>query len=324
MQKKVALIATGGTIASTGEISKGNLLARLRGEDVLDKIDKSICRGQEVEVINYAMVNSVNLTPMDMYSIAVEIKQILQREDITGVVVTHGTSLMEETAFVLDCLIDSEKPVVLTGSQLGASSYCSDGPVNLSDALCTVVSPDSRNRGVMVVFCGKIHEGRLAVKHHTSEFDAFSSGEAGIFGTVYHDNVFFYRDRIRKNLVIKHFEEKKIVIIPFYSGADSQYLDLMCENRVDGVVVEGVGLGNVNEAYYKSICRLRKAGIPVVITSRSSNGRIIPVYGYRGGAASLKDQKVIFSSLPSPKARLLLMLALGGGVMPEAITELFD
>lgn len=324
MQKKIALVATGGTIASTGEISKGDLSASLRGEEVLDKIDRSVCRGQEITVYNYSTVNSVNLTPMDMYRIAVEIKEILQCEDITGVVVTHGTSLMEETAFVLDTLIDSEKPVVLTGSQLGACSPCSDGPANLTDALCVAASREARDKGVLVVFSGKIHEGRLAVKQHTSEFDAFSSGEAGIMGNVYHDQVYFYREKIKKNLRIQGFEEKNVVIMPFYSGADSRYLDMLHENGADGIIVEGVGLGNVNKAYYEAICRLREKGIPVVITSRSSNGRIIPVYGYSGGAASMRDKQVIFSSLSSPKARLLLMLALGGGVAPGELTALFD
>lgn len=324
MKRKIVLLATGGTIASTGEPEKGNVTATLRGEDIIRQLNLVPDIDFDIEVENYSTVNSVNITPVEMYDIAVRVKKILSRGEVTGVVITHGTSLMEETAFVLDTLIDGDKPVVLTGSQLNATCLWSDGPSNLNDALHVAASPLSRGMGVMVVFCGRIHEGRLAVKKHTSALNAFTSGEAGILGQVQYNKVYFLRQRTRKILPINSFEYRSIAIIPFYSGADGRYLQAAVDFNEDGVIVEGVGLGNVNKDFFAKIKELRAAGKEVIITTRSPNGRVIPVYAYEGGGASLRDIGVMFSSLSSCKARLMLMLALGGGFQVKDISMYLD
>lgn len=324
MKRKIVLLATGGTIASTGEPEKGNVTATLRGEDIIKQPNIEPGADYDIEVENYSVVNSVNITPVEMYDISVRVRKILSRSEVIGVVITHGTSLMEETAFVLDTLIDGDKPVVLTGSQRNATSLWSDGPSNLNDALHVAASPLSRSMGVMVVFSGRIHEGRLAVKKHTSALNAFTSGETGILGQVQFNKVVFFRERTRKVLPIKSFEYRSIAIIPFYSGADGRYLKAAIDFNEDGVIVEGVGLGNVNKDFYTRIKELRAAGKEVIITTRCTDGRVIPVYAYEGGGASLRDIGVMFSSLPSCKARLLLMLALGGGFPVKDISIYLD
>ena len=324
MKKKIVLFATGGTIASTGDPLKGNVIATLKGEELINKLNMLSQLDFDVEVINYTTVNSVEISVFDMYDIAVEVKKILERDEVTGVVITHGTSLMEETAFVLDTLIDIDKPVVFTGSQYNDGCLWSDGLANLKDALSVAASPLSKDKGVLVVFSGRIHEGRQIIKKHTNALDAFTSGEAGILGQVYINKVEFFRPRIRKILTINSFKRCSVAIIPFYSGADGRYLRAAIDFDEDGVVIEGVGLGNVNKGFFEKIKELRDKHKNVVITSRSPEGRVAPVYAYGGGGASLRDIGVMFSHLPASKARLMLMLAIGGGYPMDKLNKYFS
>lgn len=324
MKRKIVLLATGGTIASIGDPSKGNVVASLQGEDILRKLTRSSLPDIQIEVKNFCTTNSVNLGPAEMIQLALEVKRLLDQSDVSGVVITHGTSLMEETAFVLDTLISSDKPVVITGAQLNASCPWSDGLANLNDAIHVAASRDAYGRGVMIVFCGKIHPGRYATKKSTCSLDAFDSGDEGIIGTVYFDQVTFIRKSSRKTLSVQTVQPVSVSIIPFYSGANADYLRHAMEIGEAGVVIEGVGLGNVNREYFEAIKELRTAGIHVVITTRCPSGKILPIYAYDGGAASLRKLGVIFSSLPSSKARLMLLMIMGTGGTPEDMRAYFD
>lgn len=323
-KKKIILIATGGTIASTGKANGGDLFATMKGEDLISQLPDFENLGIELEVINFSMVNSTNITPKMMIDLCQEVQILLDKPDIDGIVVTHGTSLMEETAFVLDSLIDSDKPVVITGSQINASSPWSDGRSNLNDALIVATSTISRGMGVLVVFCGKIHEGRLIIKNDTMGLDAFISVESSVLGNVHYGQVIYNRARVRKVIQISSFEYHPVEIVPFYSGADARALKDAAERGARGIVVEGVGLGNVSNDFAKAIKDICADGLKVIITSRSRFGRLMPIYGYEGGGGSLREKGVLFSSLPSPKARLLLMLILGSEQTFEDIRELLD
>jgi len=323
-RKKIILIATGGTIASTGRAKGGDLNATLKGEDLIHRISDFTKTGLDLEVINFSTINSTSITPVMMVDLAKKVQELLDFPETVGLVVTHGTSLMEETAFVLDTLIESDKPVVMTGSQLNASHPWSDGTTNLNDALFVAASPASRGVGVVVVFCGKIHEGRAALKKDTAALNAFTSGEIGLLGRVHYNQVFYNRPRVRKTLPIKSFTFCSVAIIPFYSGADERYIKAAVEFGEKGIIVEGVGLGNVNSEFFHGIKIACDAGCQVIITTRSPYGRLLPIYAYKGGGVSLVKAGVLFSSLPSPKARLLLMLALGGGYSVDSITELLN
>lgn len=324
MKDKIVLFATGGTISSTGGSGNAGLSAKLRGEYLCRDLPDPDSLSYEVETMNFSVVNSTVLRPADMVRMAGQINALLRREDVTGVVVTHGTSLMEETAFVLDMLISSEKPVVLTGAQRSATYPWPDGPSNLNDAFTVAADPASKGKGVIAVFGGGIFEGFRLKKIHTTALRAFSAGEAGPLGSVYYGQVDYFRERVRKHIPYADIKDCSVAIIPFYSGADNRYIKAAVESNEDGIVVEGVGLGNVSEEYYNGIVQAREKGIPVVVTSRCPGGRIIPMYAYKGGGASLMEQGVIFSSYQSSKARLLLMLLLGGGCPDDELKKYFE
>lgn len=304
--KNIVIITTGGTIASIGDPQKGNVIAGLSGEEIVNKKYTET----KIEIINFINKNSVNLTPEDMLELSKLTEKTLKREDVDGVVITHGTSLMEETAFVLDILHTSKKPVVLTGAQINPGNSYSDGDLNLENAITVASSDLSYDKGVMLVFCSKIFEARYIRKIDTTNLDGFDACIKGQLGSVYFNNVYFNHEVKRE--VIKDDIKKlcPVSIFPFYAGANPEYLRSAIVQKEKGVVIEGVGLGNVNEDFYNAIEDLIKNNIKVIITTRCINGKIVPVYAYKGGAASLIEKGVKFSSLSSPKARLLLMTIL--------------
>jgi L-asparaginase len=263
------------------------------------------------------------MTPSDMLELGKLLRDTLQRKEIKGAVVTHGTATLEETAFLLDLLLDTRKPVVLTGAQRPASAQWPDGPSNLSAAFRTCCDPSAGDQGVLLSFADRIYIGREVIKIHSTALEAFAGGEVG----------FLYPDRV----IIKGTRRERfclrwptdalpaVDIIPFYSGADGKYFRAALEAGLSGLVVEGLAMGNVNEAYYEGIEAAREAGVTVILTTRCPHGRVVPYYGYPGGGASLKKLGVVFGgSLSSAKARIFLMIALAAGYEKGELQGLFD
>lgn len=323
--KEIVLLATGGTIASVGDSAKGDLVAKLKGEALAEALIGKTEMPVNICVDNYSTINSTGITPEEMIRMAEHINTILRRDEVSAVVVTHGTSLMEETAFVLDLLVDpSDKPVVITGAQRDSSYAWSDGQSNLSDAINVAIAEESAGMGVMAVFCGNIYEGRRLKKSHSLSLDAFSSGEHGILGHIYYGKVMYLRQRSSYKLPMKSFEPCSVAILPFYSGADGRYIDKAVESGEKGIVVEGVGCGNVNARYCDSIMAAMDANIPVVMTTRCTNSYLAPLYAYKGGGAYLNRAGAILSNLPAPQARLLLMMLIGANYGKETIADVFS
>ncbi|MGI6604771.1 MAG: asparaginase [bacterium] len=320
-RRRIKLIATGGTIATVYKPELGGLAAGLSGEDVLVEPPP----GVEVEVEDFARINSTYLRPQDMLALSLSLRQILAEEKVDGVVVTHGTSTLEETAFFLDVTVPGAKPVVLTGAQRAASEPWPDGPANLAAALQVAAAPESRERGTLVTFAGEVHPARSVRKVHTTSLRAFASGEAGLLGTVDSSGVHYWRDLppLRRLPVSRITEPVDLVV--FTAGMDARHIEASIATGAAGIVVSGVGMGNVNEEFYWGIKKARDAGLVVVMVSRSPDGRVAPRYGYLGGGASLVREGVIFGgALSGPQARLLLMIGLGAGLDHEEMTELFN
>jgi len=176
---------------------------------------------------------------------------------------------------------------------------------------------------VIVVFAGRVYVGREATKIHSTALEAFAGGEVGF---VYPDRVVIKgQRRERFRLRWPADDLPPVDIIPFYSGADGKYFRTALAADVSGLVVEGLAMGNVNEAYYAGIGRAREAGVMVVLTTRCAQGRVVPFYGYPGGGASLKKLGVVFGgSLSSARARIFLMIALAAGYGEGELQELYD
>lgn len=319
-KRRVHLLATGGTIATVYQPALGGLAAGLSGQDVMVEPPP----GVEVTVEDFSRVNSTYLTPQDMLRLSQRIRTLAARGIVDGVVVTHGTSTLEETAFFLDVTVPGALPVVLTGAQRAAADPYPDGPANLRAALEVAAEPASRGRGALVVFAGEIHAARSVRKVHTSHLRAFGSGEAGPIGAVDPGGVLYFRELPElKKLPVAEINAH-VDLVAFAAGMDARYIETSIARGAAGLVVEGLGLGNVNEAFYQGIKQARARGLTVVIVSRCPEGRVLPHYGYAGGGASLAREGVIFGgALSAAQARLLLMIGLGAGLSPTELADLF-
>ncbi len=320
MKKKIVLIATGGTISAEMDSKIQGYISKKSGEDLISGLD---LKDHQVETIDFRKINSPYMTPSDMLELGTLLKDTLQRKEIKGAVVTHGTATLEETAFLLDLLLDTPKPVVLTGAQRPASAEWPDGPSNLSAAFRVACDPSAADQGVLVAFADKIYAGREATKIHSTALEAFAGGEVGF---VYPDRVIIKGTRRERFCLRWPADELPAVdIIPFYSGADGKYFRAAVAAGISGLVVEGLGMGNVNKNYYEGIKEARAAGLTVGLTTRCAYGRVIPYYGYPGGGASLKKLGVVFGgSLSSAKARICLMIALAAGYEEAELQDIFD
>jgi L-asparaginase len=259
------------------------------------------------------------------------VTQALNRAEVAGVIVSHGTDTLEETAYWLDLTVSTHKPIVLIGAQRNASEPDFDGPRNLLNAARICVSPDARNKGAMIALNNQINAAREAVKTHTSDVETFKSGDFGILGMADEDRVVFYRAPTRRqHIALRALKEgeklPRVDILASYAGADGALLRAALAAGAQGVVVQALGWGNVNVPLYEAIGEATKKGIPVVISTRVWNGRVLPHYGFKGGGKTLQEEGAVFADNLSPqKARILLMLALQGGVSKQAeLQGLFD
>jgi L-asparaginase len=230
---------------------------------------------------------------------------------------------MEETAFALDLLVDSDKPVVVTGAMRNAGAADFDGPANLLAAAKVAASPLARGRGAMVVMNGAIHAARYVTKLHTTDFDAFGSPEARPIGTVKGVVRFDVELRSAPKVPIGEMDET-VHLVRVAAGADDLLLRALLAAHVNGLVIEGSGAGNVPDGWHDAIATLVGIGTPVVLVSRCLTGRVVPAYGGRGGGRTLHDLGVIDGGwLSGTKARMALALALGANPGPDALRELF-
>ncbi len=232
----------------------------------------------------------------------------------------------EETAYFLDITVDSEKPIVLVGAQRNASERDFDGPRNIYAGVRVCVSPDAKGKGVMIVLNNNINAAREATKTETSDVETFKSGDYGFLGVADGDRVIFYRSPLRRQyLPIKTGKLPYVEVIPAYAGVDGTLLRAAVQAGAKGLVIQALGIGNVNKAQFEAIQDAIGKGIAVVISTRVHNGRVMPVYGYDGGGAKLKKAGAIFADNLSPqKARILLMLALQTTSDSGEIQKIFD
>ena len=249
----------------------------------------------------------------------------LAREEVAGVIVSHGTDTMEESAWFLDLTLDSPKPVVLVGAQRNASEADFDGPRNLFNAVRICLSNEAREKGVVICLNDQIYAAREASKTSTSEVATFKSGDFGFLGQVDPDAVRFYRSPARRQfLPLGEDTLPRVDIVPSYAGADGILIRAAVEAGARGVVMSALGCGNVPRAQYDAIRDVVACGVVVVIASRVPNGRVFPLYGYEGGGRSLADAGAVYADNLSPQhSRVLLMLGIHRGMDAKAIARLF-
>lgn len=315
----VTLISTGGTIASRHSDDEGAVTASLAGAALMEMLHDPL-DGIAVRVEEFRELNSFALTLGDAHDLAGAIRAALARPGCDGVVVTHGTDTMEESAYLADILVAGDKPIVFTGAQRHAGDPDSDGPRNIADAIRVAADPATRGIGAAIVFEGEIHAARDVIKAHTSRTDTFRSPGAGKIGEVDLGEVHLYRHPGARRVLEDAGLVEGVELMALGLGMTPAFLEFCAERGAPGVVIEGFGRGNAPRGFGAAVRRLTQAGVPVLVASRCTEGRTRAVYGGDSGATTLVEAGALLTgTLPGLKARLLLSALLGQGAGRERI-----
>jgi L-asparaginase len=319
------MIATGGNIAMKIDPVKNAPVPALSGEDLVATVPE-LGKVARIEVESPFNVPSDYMDPERWASIHKAVVQALARSEVAGVIVSHGTDTLEETAYFLDLTVSSDKPIVLVGAQRNASERDFDGPRNLLNASRICISPHACEKGAMIALNNQINAAREATKTHTSDVETFKSGDFGFLGTVDQDRVVFSRAPLRRqHVALKDGSLPHVEIVPMYGGADGGLVRAAAAAGAKGIVIQALGWGNVNIPMFDAIKEAIDKGVVIVISTRVPNGRVLPIYGFKGGGKSLKEVGAVYADNLSPqKAGILLMLALQTTSSGEEIQRLFD
>jgi L-asparaginase len=299
---RIVVLATGGTIASRADspTQVSGYSIGFTGQDLLAMIP-GVERVARVEVEQFSNISSGSMTVERWIALSERITELLEGpEPRDGVVVTHGTDTLDETAYFLHLTVKSDKPVVCTGAMRPSSALSADGPLNLFHSIRLAADPGARGMGVLVMLNDEINSAREVYKSDTHRLQTFRSGELGLLGWVDSDAVVFYRRPLRRHTLDTEFDVRgldelpRVDIVYTYIGVDEYAVTGFIEAGTRGLVVEGIGAGGSPASFRSAGRLLREAGVVVVSGSRTPDGRVS-----RG-----------VDTLPAHKARILLMLAL--------------
>jgi L-asparaginase len=320
----IVLLFTGGTISMRHDPASGGAVPSLRGRDIL-ALAPGIDTLASLEIDDWAAFPGPHMSIERMWALRGRIADHLARPDVDGVVVTHGTDSLEESAYLAARSIDNDKPVVFTGAMRTSTDLGWDGPANLGASVRVAASRDARGAGVMVVMSDRIYSALDVTKTHTHSLDAFDSPGLGPLGVVDDGEVIFRRSLPERATILAPQDPATPVDIVYaYAGADSRLLDASREAG-RGVVIAAMGRGNLPPYMVPGVERWIAADKPVVVTSRALRGRVGCTYGYPGGGRKLAELGAIFAGSRRPQqARIDLMLALGAGMAVAAIRALLD
>ena len=325
MKKKIAVFHTGGTISMKKDEDGG---LDLQKDNPIAKSSVS-----EVELVQEQIfgVSSPQMNEQTMITLRNEIVKKVAQEKVDGVVVTHGTDTLEETAFFLDITVPHTLPVVVTGAMRSSDELGSDALYNYKCAINVAAMGEvAKHAGTMVVFNGEIHSARNVTKTHTTNLATFKSPDTGPIGFMTAKGFVF--DRLPTPSKQHNVDKitKKVMLIKAFAGIDSMVfdaLDVLGEKQgkfpIDGLVLEAFGAGNLPHWIVPCLQKLEQRGIPIVLTSRCIGGIAQEIYDYSGGGKRLKEKDVpgiIFSNgLNGPKSRLKLLVLLETTSDPKEI-----
>jgi len=320
----IVLLFTGGTISMRHDPAAGGAVPSLSGRDIL-ALAPAIEQIADVEIVDFGAYPGPHMTTDRMWALRNALELQLTRPDVQGVVVTHGTDSLEESAYLVARSLAASKPIVFTGAMRTSSDLGWDGPANLGAAVRVAATDEANGYGVLVAMCDRVFSALDVTKAHTHTVDAFESPGLGPLGVVDDGHVIFRRALPELPApVVTTVLGGPVDIVYAWAGADSRLLDAS-RRDARGVVVAGMGRGNVPPAMIDGIDRWHAEGKPVVITSRVQRGRVGRTYGYPGGARRLHDRGAILGGSRRPQqARIDLMLALGAGLSIDAIRALFE
>ena len=300
-KKKVGILFTGGTISMTIDKEIGANVPTLSGEQIMS-MATNVKDVAEFEIKDFDEIPGPHMTPEKLLHLKDNVLELLNREDICGVVITHGTDSLEESAYFLDLVINHEKPVVVTGAMRSSSEL-----------------------GVLVVLNNEVLLASEATKTDTMALNTFQSPAKGSLGIVDNNELLLYKNVAHRTFIDTDKVENKVALFKSGIGMDDTFINHAVDMGYKGIVIEAMGRGNIPPQMYEGVKYARENGVVVVITSRCSTGRVHDSYGYLGSGRDLKNIGCIFAGdLNGHKCRIKLMLALGKTNNLDEIKDFFE
>ncbi|MGO1183259.1 MAG: asparaginase [Micrococcaceae bacterium] len=305
----VKILGTGGTIASRAVDGRGAVASEPVENLLADVSDEVTVRSRDV-----LTTGSYRLSLREIRLIAEAVLAEAALAENDGIVVTHGTDTMEETAFLVDLVLAESVPVVFTGAQRSADAGDTDGPRNLADAVRVAADPNTKNWGAVICFDGEVWAAAQTAKMHTLASSPFSGG--ALLGRVHSGEVSRIANPVRRALLApptSAFDKLRVEVVPTFPGSDPELIDLLVERGADGIVLAGTGSGNAGPGYTEAVRRARAAGVPVALSTRVPFGPVVTIYGNGGGVDLVAAGALPTGSLHPFQARMLMALLLSHG-----------
>ncbi|MDY0405684.1 asparaginase [Virgibacillus sp. 179-BFC.A HS] len=319
--KKILIVHTGGTISMVEDKRTGSVHPTDRHPlSGISELFDGIADVDENIIFSFP---SPQITLQHMLKLANFIKDNISKYD--GFVITHGTDTLEETAYFLDLVLHIKKPVIITGAMRSSNEIGSDALYNLIASVRTAMCEKATNQGVLVVMNDEIHTAANVTKTSTSNIATFQSPQFGPIGIITKDSVLFHHQILPKRVFDIQQLTKKVHLLKAFAGMDHELIDAVHALKPDGLVIEGLGQGNLPKNTISALKKMMDDNIALVLVSRCYQGIVQPTYGYEGGGKQLKEMGVIFTNgLTGPKARIKLMIALEYTDKIEQVRQYFE
>lgn len=315
-KQKLLILHTGGTISMEANEQIGAIVST--ETNPLLEFQIPYQEGVELVIEDIFHLPSPAITLEDMLILKQRIEDGVANEKITSVVITHGTDTLEETAYFLNVTIGNLVPIVITGAMRSSNEIGSDGYYNFQSAIRVALSPESVGKGVLVVMNDEIHAARYVTKTHTTNVATFNSPSTGPIGLVAKQKVLFLQELTAQRFLNIHTVKGTVPILKAYAGMSTNLLTLVDSPRIDGLVIEALGAGNMPPQTLPALQRLLDNNIPIMLVSRCFNGMAEGVYQYEGGGRQLQEMGIMFGlGLNGQKARIKLLIALNAHLSKE-------
>lgn len=316
----ITILATGGTIAGSSD-SKTDTTYYKSGSLSIEKLIKVIpelSKAANLQSEQFTNIDSNDMTDDTLLRLSKKVNALLAKPDKNGVVITHGTDTLEESAFFLDITVNNDKPVVFVGAMRPATALSADGPMNLLQSVLLAGSKDARGRGTLIMMNNQIDSGFYTTKTNPSTNDAFKAPLVGYLG-IYSDKgpMFYYKPA--KPFHKPYFDISQITALPrvdiiyVHQGLDDTFLQAAIKAGAKGLIIDATGNGNMPKKMLNAVAKLHAEEFPVIIASRTGSGYVSP-----------KSYAINSGFLNAQKSRVLLQLAIATGASNEQIAKYFD
>lgn len=324
-KKNILIVFTGGTFSMKIDKKKsGGAVPRYSGKELLKKIP-DVGNLAKISFFDFGKYPGPHVTPEIMIQLSKQLKKKLAEKKYDGIVITHGTDTLEETAYLIDLTIKTKIPIVFTGSMKNSSEPDWDGPKNLIDSIQVCLNENSRGMGTLVCMHGEVNAASEVTKIFSNEFETFQSLDFGSLGFILKDRVVYNRLPRFLEIIDTNKINPNVDLLTVYAGMDEKFFKHSADSGVDGLVIEALGIGNVPPAAFKGVEYVVKKNIPIVLVSRCPAGETDYIYSYPGAGKHLHNLGVIFTDyLNGQKARIKLMLALSKTTDRKILKKIFE